>query len=78
MRSGLPERTWQSVLFTVVACTLIRTSSSFGTGTLRSFTLRSPGKPYLVRTAAFIFVFYVNNDVKVLQDAGYLQIPAFK
>src|SRR4051794_30387933 len=57
MTNGLPERTWQSVLFTVVACTLMSTSSFFGIGMSSSFMDRSPGKPYVERTAAFICMF---------------------
>ena len=60
--NGLPESTWQSVLFTVVACTLISTSSSLGIGTSISFMERSPGKPYEERTAAFMHQLMAWND----------------
>src|SRR5262249_50080917 len=63
IKNGLPERTWQSLLFTVVACTLINTSSSLGVGMLSSFMHKSPGRPYLVRTAAFILHFVITHNV---------------
>jgi hypothetical protein len=52
--SGLPDRTWQSVLLTVVACTRTSTSSSLGLGRSTSRTLNMAGDPYPERTAAFM------------------------
>src|ERR1700757_585952 len=62
MKNGLPESTWQSVLFTVLANTFISTSSSFGIGMSSSLIVRSPGKPYFERTAAFILLYDINTD----------------
>src|SRR5438309_9348690 len=56
MIRGLPDNTWQSLLFTVVACTLITTSKGLGVGMVSSCIPKSPGRPYLVCTAAFIFL----------------------
>src|SRR5258708_5366492 len=64
MKNGLPESTWQSVLFTVVAYTFISTSSSFGVGISSSLIVRSPGKPYFERTAAFILLYNINNHAQ--------------
>src|SRR4030095_10404282 len=70
MKNGLPESTWQSLLFTVVARTLISTSLSFGVGMSSSFMHKSPGRPYFVCTAAFIFnrVYYENFSYEIIQS----------
>jgi chromosomal replication initiation ATPase DnaA len=62
MKNGLPESTWQSLRFTVVANTFINTSSSFGVGISSSLIVRSPGNPYFERTAAFILLPDFKNE----------------
>ncbi|HEX5188968.1 MAG TPA: hypothetical protein VFW16_05485 [Streptosporangiaceae bacterium] len=51
--NGLPDLNPQSVLFTVVACTLTMTSPGPGEGFCTSAMRTTSGVPYLVCTAAF-------------------------
>ena len=52
--SGRRRRIWHSAAVTVVACTLIRISSSAGSGLGRSTNSRTSGPPNLSKTATFI------------------------